>query len=220
VVLEEASPFGQEVSVVPSQALADFNERLNEVQQLLDAHTALTRLRRAEAALNAGGQTLQSVAQVIQHLVSDPGPGRPREVHALNSAGVALLSAHLQGYVVDLFKEVANRTLTGKVRDVAALVEAADTRGNLNEANITRLFQSIGYPGVLDNISWQHMNNKQLRAKLKAFNELRNKIVHGTAETVKKDVLKNYLDVFSNLAERLDDKLRREVRNVTGTNPW
>jgi HEPN superfamily RiboL-PSP-like protein len=203
-----------------SQALDSFQGRMKEVQQLLDAHTALTRLRRAEAALNAGGQTLQGVAQVVQHLVSAPGPGRPREVHALNSAGIALLSAHLQGYVVDLFKEVANETLTGKVRNVVALIEVANTRGNPNEANITQLFQSIGYPRVLDGITWQRMNNNQLRAKLRTFNELRNKIVHGTAGTVKKSALKNYLDVFSNLAERLDGKLRREVRAVIGANPW
>src|SRR5215469_10951437 len=92
---------------VPSQALQDFRERLKEVQELLEAHSALTGLRNAQAALNAGGQTLQNVAQVVQHLVSAPGRGRPRQVQALNSAGIALLSAHLQGFLVDLHIEVA-----------------------------------------------------------------------------------------------------------------
>jgi hypothetical protein len=36
---------------MPSQALEDFRERLKEVQQLLDAHSALTRLKNAQAAL-------------------------------------------------------------------------------------------------------------------------------------------------------------------------
>ncbi len=39
---------------MPSQALQDFRERLKEVQELLDAHSALTGLRNAQAALNAG----------------------------------------------------------------------------------------------------------------------------------------------------------------------
>lgn len=105
---------------------------------------ALTRLNNAEAALNAGGQTLQNVAQVIQHLVTPPRRGRPREVQALNSAGIALLSAHLQGYFSDLFDEVARATLNGKVSEIDAVIGAANRRGNPNEDNITRLFNSIG----------------------------------------------------------------------------
>src|SRR5262249_40155522 len=110
---------------VPSQALQDFRERLKEVQELLEAHCALTGLRNAQAALNAGGQTLQNVAQVVQHLVSAPGRGRPRQVQALNSAGIALLSAHLQGFLVDLHIEVARITLDGKVKDLEALTASA-----------------------------------------------------------------------------------------------
>jgi hypothetical protein len=203
-----------------SQAYQDFRARLSEVDQLIDAHGALTRLKNAEAALNAGGQTLQNIAQVIQHLVSAPTPGRPPEVQALNSAGVALLSAHLQGFIVDIFSEVANITLNGRVKDLQILIDSANTRGNPNEQNITRLFNSIGYPNVLDGISWQKMNNKQLRAKLKSFNELRNKIVHGSNDTVKKKTLKNYLAIFASFAEKFDQKLCREVRSVTGANPW
>jgi hypothetical protein len=205
---------------MPSQALTDFRERLLEVRQLLDAHGALTRLKNAEAALNAGGQTLQNVAQVVQHLVSPPRPGRPPEVQALNSAGIALLSAHLQGFIVDLFTEVAGLTLNGKVKDLSALTNAANTRGNPNEQNITRLFNSIGYPDILDGISWQRTSNKVVKAKLKSFNELRNKIVHGSSETVKKSTLANYLSTFTSFAEKFDEKVRKEVRSVIGSNPW
>lgn len=129
---------------MPSQALTDFRERLKEVHQLVDAHGALTRLKNAQAALNDAGQTLQGVANVVQHLVSPPRRGRPPEVQALNSAGIALLSAHLQGFVVDLFDEVTDATLRGKVKDIAAITESANTRGNPNEQNITKLFSSIG----------------------------------------------------------------------------
>lgn len=205
---------------MPSQALIDFRDRLSEIQQLLDAHAALTRLKNAEAALNAGNQTLQDVAQVIQHLVSAPRPGRPREVQALNSAGIALLSAHLQGYFCDLFDEVTFATLHGKVSKLDAVIGAANKKGNPNEYNITKLFNAIGYANLLDGISWQRMNNKQMKAKLRAFNELRNKIVHGSRATVKKSVLNNYLAVLGTLAEKVDQKLRREVQRLTGTAPW
>jgi RiboL-PSP-HEPN len=93
-------------------------------------------------------------------------------------------------------------------------------RGNPNEDNITRLFNSIGFSNVLDGISWQRMSNKQLRLKLRALNELRNKIVHGSSVTVKKSALENYFNVFNSFAEKLDEKLRRDVRTLTGTDPW
>jgi hypothetical protein len=40
---------------------------------------------------------------------------------------------------------------------------------------------------------------------------LRNSIVHGTSESVKKSTLENYLAVFGSLAEHLDRKLQRQV---------
>lgn len=161
-----------------SQALTDFKERTKEVDQLLEAHAALTRLRKAEKALKSQNQTLQNVADVIQHLVSQPGPGRPQEVHALNNAAVALLSAHLQGFIKDLFEEAASRVLEGKVSDVPSVLKAANTHGNPNEQNIIRLFQSIGFSDILEGIAWKNMSNKRLRSNLRTFNELRNKIVH------------------------------------------
>jgi|SRR5262249_31748860 len=205
---------------MPSKALDDFRERLTEVEQLLDAHDALTRLRNAEAALRDAGSALEGLSGVLDHLVTRPGPGRPREVQALNSAGIALLSAHLQGFLMDLQGEVARATLDGKVSDLEALLETARMRGNPNQDNIMRSFKCLGYSNVLDGISWQRMSNTSLRAKLRAFNELRNSIVHGTSVTVRKSVLKNYLAVFRSFADQLDRKLRREVRALTGADPW
>jgi hypothetical protein len=184
-----------------SEALDDFRKRLTEVEQLLDAHDALTRLKNAQAALKGGGSALESLSGVLDHLVTPPGPGRPREVQALNSAGIALLSAHLQGFLMDLQAEVARATLDGKVSDLEALLETARMRGNPNQDNITRSFKCLGYSNVLDGISWQRMSNTQLRAKLRAFNELRNSIVHGTSVTVRKSALKSYLAVFRSFAE-------------------
>jgi hypothetical protein len=49
---------------------------------------------------------------------------------------------------------------------------------------------------------------------------LRNSIVHGTSESVKKSTLENYLAVFGSLAEHLDRKLQRQVSALTGVDPW
>lgn len=203
-----------------SQALADFKERTKEVDQFLEAHAALTRLRRAERALTSQNRTLQNIADVIQHLVSQPGPGRPQEVHALNNAAIALLSAHLQGYIKDVFEEAALGVLDGKVSDVPSVLKAANTRGNPNEQNVVRLFESIGFPDILDGISWRNMSNKRLRSNLRTFNELRNRIVHSSSERVHKSRVANYLRILTNFAEHLDRKLQRDIRNLTGRHPW
>ncbi len=205
---------------MPSQALADFQNRIGEVQQLLDAHSALTRLRRAEAATASGVPDLQNIGAFVQNLVTPPGRGRPAEVHALNSAAIALLSGHLQGFVVDIYKEVAVSTLTGRVRDVEALVGAANLRGNPTVENVSKLFASLGYPNIQDDMSWQRMSNGQLKAKLRSFNELRNKIVHGASGAVHKSQVENYLNVLTSFATKLDSKMRTQVHAVTGNHPW
>jgi len=205
---------------MPSQALTEYEERLQEINQLLDAHNALTRWRRAESQLQVGGQFLQNISTVINHLVNDPGVGRPKEVHALNSAAIALLSGHLQGYIVDLFKESANSLLNGKVADVATLTNAAYTRGNPNEQNISAMFAALGFPNIMDGITWQHMTNRQLKIRLREFNELRNRIVHGSPERVRKTTVQNYFKAFQKFAKKLDAKVAREIRQVVGNAPW
>ena len=81
------------------QAMKDFADRLAQVQQLVDAHGALVRLKPAEAAMENVMGGISQIKGVIDALVSEPKKGRPPEVQALNSAAIALLSAHLQGSV-------------------------------------------------------------------------------------------------------------------------
>jgi len=206
---------------MPSNALTAYEERLKEIDQLLDAHEALVRLRKAEAALGSTGTTdLKAALKAIQHLVNEPGPGRPREVHALNSSAIALLSGHLQGFIADIFNESAGVLLNGSVKDLATLQGAAPTRGNPNEANITKLFCTLGFPDILDGISWQAVSNDSLKKNLKNFNVLRNRIVHGSSETVKKSTVRKFAKLWKNFGRRFDEKLRAEIRGITGTNPW
>jgi hypothetical protein len=205
---------------LPSQALYDLEERLEEIGQLFEAHGALTRLKRAEAALQGGAQSLQEVAPAINALVSPPGPGRPAEVQALNKAAIALLSAHLQGYFEDLFKEIATALLDGAVPSLESLVTQAPTRGNPNWDNINRLFAAVGFSGVLDGLSWQRCSNATLKTRLRDLNELRNRIVHGRAEPVRKKKVENYSQFVRVFATRFDRKVAREFRNLKGTDPW
>jgi hypothetical protein len=205
---------------MPSRALTDFRDRLDEIEQLVQAHGALVRLKRAEAALEAVGGDLTRVGAVVNALVTEPGVGRPPEVQALNSAAVALLSGHLQGFATDLFSEAARHLLAGHVPDIEALLGAANTRGNPNEHNINQLFSSIGFANVLQGVSWRRMSNDAFRRKLREFNELRNRIVHGRKETVRKSQVTNYMSAWSNFATRLDQIVGRGIQAKTGTAPW
>ena len=205
---------------MPSRACADLNERLREIDQLLEAHGALTRLKRAEAALAASTQSLQNVAQVVNALVTPPGVGRPAEVQALNKAAIALLSAHLQGYVEDVFEEVGRVLLHGRVPQIDALLTQAQRRGNPNWDNITRLFAAIGFADILNAISWRGVSNATLKKRLRELNELRNRIVHGQTETVRKRVVVKYSSFVRQFAARLDRTVAQVYAALTGQAPW
>ena len=157
---------------------------------------------------------------MIDALVSAPGAGKPPQVQALNGAAITLLSGHLQGFLTDLHAEAAAALLDEKVQDLEALIEVAPTRGNPNVDNINELFVSIGFPKVMDGVSWSRMGNEALKKKLRDFNELRNRIAHGGGETVRKRQVENYMKVWRSLAKNLDKKIGREVRKVTGESPW
>ena len=203
-----------------SQAYLDFINRLDEVNQLLEAHSALTRLRRAEAALIEGGQNLANVGEAINHLVTDPGRGRRYEVHALNSASIALLSAHFQGFNTDIFSQCVSHLLQGHVEDPESVVEFAPTRGNPNQQNINKLFSGIGFPRVVEQLSWRNCSNDSVRKRLRELNELRNKVVHGKSEPVTKARVKSFYNFVLNFAYRFDRLLHQKLLEVTGNEPW
>ncbi len=204
---------------MPSNARTNFATRLQEIDQILDAHRALLQFHRANHAATIG-TGLTGVASVVNHLVSNPGPGRPPQIQALNKAAIALLSGHFQGFVTDLYSEAAIHLLTGHLGNPTVAIDAAPTRGNPNTKNIKKLFSTLGFPDILDGIAWQNCTNHTLRTRLNDFNELRNDIVHGQSITVNKDVVTGYLSPWTALADRLDAKLRREIHAIKGVYPW
>ena len=129
---------------MPSNAHDNWENRLTEIDQLIEAHGALVRFNRAQEEVAQSGGGLRNIGRIIDALVSDPSAGRPPQVQALNSAGIALLSAHLQGFIVDLYEEACRYLLDSKVPDVAVMISSAPTQGNPNPDNIKRLFSTIG----------------------------------------------------------------------------
>jgi RiboL-PSP-HEPN len=120
----------------------------------------------------------------------------------------------------DIFRETAEAMFKGKIQDINALVDSAPTRGNPNEQNITRLFATIGFPDILSGVTWQRVGAALVKRKLRDFNEIRNRIVHGSSEHVTKQQVRNYATFWKSFGSRFDDRLRQEIENVTGSLPW
>ncbi len=203
-----------------SQALSNFENRLTEIQQLLDAHSALTRLKKAESLIAGGNKDLNTVAEAVKVLVQETGRGRPKEVQALNAAGIALLSAHLQGYITDVYAESAASIFSGQIEDIQAILDIARTRANPNAQNIITLFKSLGFTDILDGLSWQKLNNKNLRAKLNDFTKLRNEIVHGKSTTVHKSQLQGFYETWATFGVKFDAHLAHKIKAQTSRSPW
>jgi hypothetical protein len=100
------------------------------------------------------------------------------------------------------------------------VTNTAPTRRNPSSQNIKWLFATLGFKDIFAGISWQKCSNEMLHKRLKDFNELRNKIVHGTSISVTKTTVTSYLSSWTALAQRLDAKLRTEINVLTGKHPW
>lgn len=92
---------------MPSKAYENLGGRMQDVEQLLEAHKAPTQFQRARKAAEEAGGGLAQISEVIDRLVTEPGRGRRTEVDALNRAAMVLLSAHLQGCIEDVYSEAA-----------------------------------------------------------------------------------------------------------------
>jgi len=206
---------------MPSRAHENLGVRMRDIEQLLQAHTALTQFQRARRAAEEAGGELAKVSIVIDRLVSQPGRGRRTEVEAVNRAAIVLLCAHLQGYVREVHSEAAQALLQCKVKDLDVLVERAGSRfGNPHADQIDSLFASIGLPQVMEGLSWQSCSNRSVRTRLSDYIQLRNAIAHGRQLPVHKAKVTSFKRFVEVLASNFDDKLGEEIRAITGTRPW
>ena len=204
-----------------SRSLEAFTNRLKDVEQLLNAHSALTQFHRARKKSENNDGGLNKIAEVINALVVEPGRGRPAEVEALNRAGVVLLSAHFQGYIDDLLFETAHIVLSGKVRDIDGLVKLAKPQSaNPHPDIIEKMFNSVGVYEVLDDISWQKAKNEVIKKRLSDYIQLRNKIAHGKQESVSKQKVlqfKKFVEIFT---KNLDEIVCQKIKLSTGRDAW
>lgn len=203
-----------------SIAHENLKSRLEDIDQLLEAHSALTKLKKAHAAAAAGGG-LAGIKDVVDALVEQPGKGRPAEVAALNRAAFVLLTAHFQGFVQDLHEEAGRHVLNGKVGDVDATLKSLVPRNSNPHVDIIeRMFAGIGCYEVMATISWPRSANATVKRRLGEYITTRNKIAHGQKIKVTKAQVTLYKEYVERLAAKLVGIVSRKVRDATGTAPW
>jgi RiboL-PSP-HEPN len=204
-----------------SKAHENLGRRMNDIQQLIEAHTALTQFQRARKAAEEAGGGLKKISVVVDNLVSAPKQGRRTEVDAINRAAMVLLTAHLQGYIEDLYAESAKALLSGSVKDVNALTSRGLSGfSNPHAYRIDGLFASVGLRNSTSGISWQRASNKSIKKRLTMYIQERNAIAHGKKNRVHKAKViayKKFVEVF---AEHFDDKIARALGTTLGHAPW
>src|SRR5664279_5369378 len=168
---------------MPSQARANLNVRLGDIDQLLNAHTAITKFRNAENAAQHLSGDISQAARVFTALVTDPGRGKPKEVDAINRASYVLLTSHLQGFIDDLHREVGLLIVGNSAFDPDAVVKMlGNNRSNPHVSVIDKMFASLGLYDVMDELSWRNCANATVKKRLTTALETRNRIAHGGRE--------------------------------------
>jgi len=206
---------------MPSNARNNLDSRLRDIDQLLNAHSAITKFKNAErAAQNQNGQ-LAAIANVFNALITDPGRGKPKEVDALNRAAYVLLMAHFQGFVDELHKEVGLFVVGNKAADPEAVIKSlGNNRQNPHVNVITKMFAGLGLYDILETTSWQNCSNATVKSRLTNALERRNKIAHGGREPITKADIVKLKDFVVNVANSLDSQIKTKARALIGRNPW
>lgn len=101
---------------------------------------------------------------------------------SINRSCIVMLSALLQSYIEDLFKEAVKRAfpkIGSDDKQMERYWKQMKGWGNPSDDNIETLFLKIGVPEVLNGLSWQATNSESIKEKLKTMNLIRNQIAHG-----------------------------------------
>jgi hypothetical protein len=182
---------------MPSKAREDLFLRLNDVQEIFEAHKSLT-----------GG-----------------GRGRPaeRQGAALTRAGIVLLAAALEAFVEDLFEETALFIMTENTEEERQYLFKHTSRafGNANVFKINMLYFNLGIPWVLNDIRWQKCSNKVFRSKLDKLINARNSVAHGHPVKLQLNMLWSWKNTVEKFSERFEIKIADFVlRNTDVQPPW
>ncbi len=206
---------------MPSQARKDLDERLSDIDQIFQAHTALTKFKKAEAAANQAGGGLKNITNVVNALVSNPGKGKPAEVAALNRGAFVLLCAHFQGFIEDLHMEAAKHTLSGKVTSVDDVVKLVKPGNSNPHANIIeKMFSGIGIYDLMHKPHWKKCSNDSVCKRITKYIEERNQIAHGKKPTIHKSKVEGFKRFVILLANALDEEVGKQITVITKKKPW
>lgn len=189
---------------------------------LSDAEQELLELQMTRCVAYGGFDAFaQRLAQVIQALVTTPGPGKPQEVDAINRAAFVLSTAHFQGFVDELHAELGGIVLKGKASDPVAVIKLVKPpRSNPHVYVINQMFSGIGVYELMDSINWQKCDNKTVKSRLTGYLEMRNKIAHGSKEAITKAKVVQLKQLVELLAQKLDEKSAAKAKLVLGKAPW
>ena len=212
-------------------ALKNLEVRIKDIDLLLEAQDKLMIFSKAQDKIDKLENNKQGIVNYMQELTdiinifSNPvGQGRPLvDAEAINKAAYILCVAHFQGFIDELFKEIAKKVISKKVNsgdeEVEKIIKSlSETKYNPRVDVINKLFATIGFYNIVDEINWQKMSNNTVKDKIKNMIEIRNKIAHGSAVIInnkpkridKSEVkqLKEFINLFSKtICKVIRDKL-------------
>jgi hypothetical protein len=135
------------------------------------------------------------------------------------------LTAHLEGYIEDLFAEASGMVASAVFDTAHYNVDAFVTQAtapfrNPSPQNIKDLFARLGLPDVLATIRWGTLSNDDIRKRLNELVQLRNKIAHGQRPSVTSSQLRREVSFARQMAKHLDKRLYDYVLAMAGVTLW
>jgi len=160
-------------------------------------------------------------AKVFTALVTDPGRGKPKEVDAINRAAYVLLTAHLQGFIDDLHREVGMLVIGNKANDPSAVVKMlGNSRSNPHVQVIDKMFASLGIYDIMNQLNWRNCANNSVKKRLTDALQQRNGIAHGGRASITKANVVQLKEYVLHFADALDSAVRAKSKSVLGRYPW
>lgn len=155
------------------------------------------------------------------------GAGKPAQKRgsALLRGGTVLLAAAFEGFVEELYElAVSHIYFTMTEDERKSLIDHTSKRlNNANVHKINLLYFNLGIPWIMStpSIRWQKCSNQTVRSKVNSLIQTRGSVAHGRSSPgVRKDVLHNWRDVITRLADRLDVVVADHIEHRTGHRPW
>ena len=173
-----------------SKARAELSRRLADVDELVEAHGALTGTAR----------------------------GRRRKGPAITRAGVVLLTAAMEAFVEELFEEACDKVFA-VLADEERKALYKETSRRLNTANVQNtnlLFFNLGVPWILSGVRWQNCSNAYFCERLDRLIETRGRIAHGKQPVVWLGRLRAWKTMVEKYAEVLERKVADHIESTTG----